>query len=282
VVGVERHIHVHPEQSSFILYFNIINELYHEQLQISIAQALCYNLLMASRHLAQITDELMGLGDPVRAEASAWFFKTGKGQYGEGDVFLGINVPTQRKIARKYVDLSLSDLQAMLDNKIHEFRLVALFILVLKYTKSDEKGKKEIVDFYLKNTKKVNNWDLVDSSAGYIFGEYLHDKDKKILYKLARSENLWERRIAIIATQGFIRRFQFEDTLKISEILINDKHDLIHKAVGWMLREVGNRDLKTLYAFLDKYYQKMPRTMLRYAIEKFEKSKREFYMLKTK
>lgn len=228
--------------------------------------------------LAQLARELIGFKDPERAKAMLGFFKTGKGQYGEGDVFLGITVPVQRKIAKRYVNLSLSDLQTMLNSKIHEFRLVALFILVYKYTKSDEKGKKEIVDFYLKNTKNVNNWDLVDSSAGYILGEYLYDKDKSILYKLARSENLWEKRIAIIATQGFIRKNYFDDTLKISEILINDKHDLIHKAVGWMLREVGNRDLKTLYTFLDKHYLKMPRTMLRYAVEKFEKPKKEFYM----
>lgn len=235
---------------------------------------------MASTPLMQITKELTGLKDPLKAEFLLGFFKTGKGQYGEGDIFLGITVPKQRQIAKRYVNLSLSDIQTMLNNKIHEFRLVALFILVYKYTKADEKGRKEIADFYLKNTKKVNNWDLVDSSAGYILGEYLADKDKSILYKLARSENLWEKRIAIIATQGFIRRFQFEDTLKIAEMLINDKHDLIHKAVGWMLREVGNRDINTLYKFLDKHYQKMPRTMLRYAIEKFEKPKKEFYMRK--
>jgi 3-methyladenine DNA glycosylase AlkD len=246
----------------------------------------------------QLINELYGLGSASNSDFALRFFKTGKGQYGEGDVFLGISVPQQRTIAKKYINLPLPALQEMLDNKIHEFRLVALFILVYRYAKSDEKGKKEIADFYLKNTKKVNNWDLVDSSAPYILGDYLYykchpelvsgskkipdqvrnDKEKIILYKLARSENLWERRIAIITTQGFIRKNRFDDTLKIAEILINDKHDLIHKAVGWMLREVGNRDLKALYGFLDKHYQKMPRTMLRYAIEKLEKEKREFYM----
>ncbi len=230
--------------------------------------------------LANIIKELLGFGDPLRAEFLLGFFKTGKGQYGEGDEFLGINVPKQRIIARKYTDLSLSDVQTLLKNKIHEFRLVALFILVIKYKKASEKEKKEIVDFYLKNTKRVNNWDLVDSSAGYILGEYLGDRDKSILYKLARSENIWEKRIAIIATQGFIRRNQYDDTLKIAEILLNDQHDLIHKAAGWMLREVGNRDLQSELRFLDKHYQKMPRTMLRYAIEKFPKPQREFYMKK--
>lgn len=230
--------------------------------------------------LTQITRELINFGDPLRAELLMGFFKTGKGQYGEGDEFLGIKVPQQRILAKKYVDLSLSDIQTLLNHKIHEFRLVALFILVLKYKKTDERGKKEIVDFYLKNTKRINNWDLVDSSAGYILGEYLADKDKSILYRFAKSKNLWERRIAIIATQGFIRRNQYEDTIKIAEILLRDDHDLIHKAVGWMLREVGNRNLGAELKFLDKYYKEMPRTMLRYAIEKFPKSQRAFYMRK--
>ncbi len=228
--------------------------------------------------LEQITKELAGLNNPENAALSAGFFKTGPGQYGEGDVFLGITVPEQRKIAKKYVDLSQSDIQTLLLNKIHEFRLVALFILVLQYSKAAEKGKKGIVDFYLKNSKHVNNWDLVDSSAGYILGDYLLDLDKNILYKLAKSDNIWERRIAIIATQGFIRKGTYDETLKIAEMLLIDKHDLIHKAVGWMLREVGNRDMKVEEKFLDKHYQKMPRTMLRYAIERLEKPKREFYM----
>lgn len=228
--------------------------------------------------LVELTKELMGFKDPERAKASMWFFKTGSGQYGEGDVFLGMSVPQQRKVAKKYADLTLVDIQTLLLNKIHEFRLVALFILVDKYRKASEKEKKEIVDFYLKNAKRVNNWDLVDSSAGYILGDYFFEKDKSTLYTLARAKNLWERRIAIIATQGFIRKNKYDDTLKIAEMLLTDKHDLIHKAVGWMLREVGNRDLKRLYVFLDKHYKVMPRTMLRYAIEKFEKEKKEFYM----
>lgn len=236
----------------------------------------------------------MELKNPEKGKFLLRFFKTGKGQYGEGDEFLGITVPEQRKIARKYIDLELRDLSEMLNNKFHEIRLVALFILVYKYNKAVDASasshsagsgqaaqeKKKIVDFYLKNTKRVNNWDLVDSSAGYILGDYLADKDKAILYKLVKSENLWERRIAIISTQGFIRINQFDETLKIAEILLNDKEDLIHKAVGWMLREVGKKDLGSELKFLDKYHQNMPRTMLRYAIEKFPKPAREFYMKK--
>ncbi len=242
--------------------------------------------MKADKLLAQVTKELTGFGDPERAKASLWFFKTGPGQYGEGDVFLGMSVPEQRRIAKKYVDLTLDELQEMLNNKIHEFRLSALFILVDRYkngtdaSTSSALSRKNIVDFYLKNTKRVNNWDLVDSSAGFILGDYLLERDKALLYKLAKSGNLWERRIAIIATQGFIRNNQFDETLKIAEMLLKDKQDLIHKAVGWMLREVGNRDLQTLYKFLNKHYKIMPRTMLRYAIEKFEKEKKEFYMRK--
>lgn len=235
-------------------------------------------MVNGSKLLTQLKKDLLKISNFEKAKNLSWFFKTGKGQYGEGDVFLGISVPDQRIVARKYIDLSLQDLEELLSSKFHEHRLVALIILVNKYKKA--KDKKEITDFYLKNTKKVNNWDLVDSSAGYILGDYLLDKDKKILYKLAISDNIWERRIAIIATQGFIRSHKFEDTLRIAEILLSDKHDLIHKAVGWMLREVGNRDLKTELKFLDEHYQKMPRTMLRYAIEKFDKDKREFYMKK--
>jgi 3-methyladenine DNA glycosylase AlkD len=228
----------------------------------------------------QLINELYGLGSASNSNFALRFFKTGKGQYGEGDVFLGISVPQQRTIAKKYINLPLPALQEMLDNKIHEFRLVALFILLMQFQKASELRRKELVDFYLKNSKKVNNWDLVDASAGYILGDYLSSKDKSILYKLAKSENIWERRISIIATQGFIRNNKYDDTLKIAEVLLNDKQDLIHKATGWMLREVGKRDLKTLYEFLDKHYKTMPRTMLRYAIERFEKEKRELYMKK--
>ena len=223
-----------------------------------------------------IKQDLKQLGTPERARASLWFFKTGKGEYGEGDVFLGVTVPEQRKVAKKYKDLSLNNLQILLNSKTHEHRLTALFILVGQYKRS--KDKKNIVDFYLKNTKNVNNWDLVDSSAHYILGDYLLNKDKYILYKLAKSDNLWEKRISVISTFAFIRNNQFDDSLKISEILLHDKHDLIHKAVGWMLREIGKKDQEVEEEFLRKHYKEMPRTMLRYAIEKFEENKRKYYL----
>ena len=220
-----------------------------------------------------IKQDLQKLKDPEKAEILSRFFKTGKGEYGEGDIFLGIKVPEQRKIAKNY-NLSLKEIQELLSSNIHEYRLTALFILISKYKKSD---KKQIVNFYLKNTKNINNWDLVDISAPKILGDYLLDKDKSVLYNLAKSNNLWERRIAILSTFTFIRNNQFEDTLNISEILLNDKHDLIHKAVGWMLREIGKKDQEIEENFLDKHYKNMPRTMLRYAIEKFEENKRKFY-----
>jgi len=204
------------------------------------------------------------------------FFKTGKGEYGEGDIFLGIIVPIQRKIAYKYDGLDLEDIQKLLSSKIHEYRLTALFILVKKYKKADD--KKIIFDFYLKNTPNINNWDLVDLSAPKIVGDYLSDKSKTILYKLAKSDNIWERRISILATFEFIKQNKFEDSIKIAEMLLNDKHDLIHKGVGWMLREIGKKNQKVEERFLQKYYKDMPRTMLRYAIEKFSQEKRRLYL----
>ena len=226
-------------------------------------------------------NELEKIADPERAKNLSWFFKTGKGQYGEGDIFIGITVPKLREISKKYQTLQLDDLQKLLDSKIHEYRLSALMILRLKYEKIDDnKFKEEIVNFYLKNTKKINNWDLVDLSCHYILGNWLLDKDRKILYKLAKSKNLWEMRIAIISTFAFIRENQFEDTLKISEIHLSDKHDLIHKAVGWALREVGKKDKKTETDFLNKHYKTMPRTMLRYAIEKFSDNERKHFLAK--
>lgn len=233
--------------------------------------------------LNQLKKDLQKLANPTKAKTALWFFKTGQGEYGEGDKFLGVSVPNQRTIAIKYKDLAITSLQSLLSSKIHEYRLTALFILVSQYNqaKKDGQKKKEIVDFYLKNTPNINNWDLVDSSAHYILGGYLLDEpDRKILYKLAKSTNLWEKRIAIISTLAFIRANQFDDTLRIAEVLLNDKHDLIHKAVGWMLREVGNRNLKVAEEFLQRYYRQMPRTMLRYAIEKFSENKRLSYLKK--
>lgn len=229
--------------------------------------------------LSAIQTELRKLADKEIAEHSRRFFKTGKGQYGEGDVFLGIRVPVLRQTAKKYLSAPLSVCQGLLKSKYHEERLFALILLVLAYKKADPDGQKLIYDFYLGNTRYVNNWDLVDLSAHYIVGAYLRDQDKKPLYRLAVSENLWERRIAIISTLDFIRHNEFSDALAISEILLSDTHDLIHKAVGWMLREIGKRDLAAEEGFLKKHYQKMPRTMLRYAIEKFEEEKRKSYLM---
>ena len=228
--------------------------------------------------LNQLKKVLQDAGNKEKAEVCARFFKTGKGEYGEDDFFLGITVPEQRKIAKRYADLKMGDLRKLLLSKIHDHRSVALYILISQYDKANTKGKKKIFDFYLKNIENVNSWDLVDSSAPHIVGDYLFERNRAVLYQLAKSKNLWKKRIAILATYGFIRENQFEDALKISEILLNDKHDLIHKAVGWMLREVGNRNQKIEERFLKKYYRKMPRTMLRYAIEKFDENKRILYL----
>lgn len=229
-------------------------------------------------NLSQIRKAISKEKNPAQAINLQRFFKTGKGDYGEGDIFYGIKVPVQRGIAKLFKDLSLIDLKKLIHSKVHEERLIAAFILIDQFKEGDHKKKKVIYDFYLKNRKGINNWDLVDLSAPKIVGAYLIDKEKDLLYKFARSEDLWEKRISIISTQAFIREHYFEDTLKISEILLNDKHDLIHKAVGWMLREVGNRDLKTEEEFLQKHYKTMPRTLLRYAIEKFPEKKRKSYL----
>ncbi|MDD5132871.1 MAG: DNA alkylation repair protein [Candidatus Nanoarchaeia archaeon] len=229
--------------------------------------------------LKDIKNDFNSLKNPEKAKKLAGFFKTGKGEYGYGDNFLGIIVPEQRKLAKKYPNLSLEDLQELLSSNIHEYRLTSLFILISKYKKADSE-KEKIFNFYLKNTKNINNWDLVDLSAPNIVGHYLFEKDRKILYKLAKSDNLWEKRIAVLSTFYFIKYNQFDDSLKISEILLKDEHDLIHKAVGWMLREIGKRNLSIEEEFLKKYYKQMPRTMLRYAIEKFPEAKRQFYLKK--
>jgi 3-methyladenine DNA glycosylase AlkD len=222
--------------------------------------------------------DMLKLANPKQAALLQGFFKTGPGQYGEGDIFLGIKVPEQRKVAKKYKDLSLNELQELLKSKIHEHRLTSLIILVDRYEKAKEQEKKNIFDFYMKNTENINNWDLVDISAPNIVGGYLNDKEKSILYQLAVSKNLWEKRISILATSFFIKNSKFDDTLKISELLIKDEHDLIHKAVGWMLREVGKKSQKAEENFLKRYYKTMPRTMLRYSIEKFDEKKRKFYL----
>tara|TARA_Y100000310_G_scaffold345753_1_gene469290 strand:- start:7758 stop:8462 length:705 start_codon:yes stop_codon:yes gene_type:complete len=228
----------------------------------------------------KIMEELQDYASEEKAAVYRRFFKTGKGEYGEGDKFIGLTVPEQRKIAQKYVDVSFDDVKKLLKSEIHEHRLTGFFILVYKFEKADESEKKEIAEFYLDNLDRANNWDLIDCVADKILGPYYFEKDISMLYLLARSDNLWERRISIITTFYFIKQNSFEDTLKIAEILLKDKHDLIHKAVGWMLREVGKRDQEVEEEFLKKHYKNMPRTMLRYAIERFSKEKKEFYMKK--
>ena len=222
-----------------------------------------------------ILDELKNYSSPEKALASQRFFKTGKGQYGEGDIFLGVKVPECRLIAKRFKDLPLDSLKGNLSSKFHEARLVALLILVEKYAKTEQK---EIIDFYLNNISFVNNWDLVDLSADKLLGRYLFDKDKKILYQLANSKNIWERRISVVATFHLIKKRKFEPTFKIVELLMDDEHDLIHKAWGWMLREIGKRNEKYLETFLAMHYKKMPRTMLRYAIERFDEGRRKKYL----
>ncbi|MBT7237315.1 DNA alkylation repair protein [Candidatus Woesearchaeota archaeon] len=227
--------------------------------------------------LNNLLKELKDSSHPDKAKVYKWFFKTGKGQYGEGDKFIGLTVPEQRKLAQKYINLSFNDIQTLLNSEIHEHRLTGLLILTYKYKNGE---KEQIYDLYSKNFSRINNWDLVDVSAPNIVGNYLLDKDKNILKKYANSNHLWTKRIAIVSTLEFIKNNQFNDTIKISEILLDDKHDLIHKACGWMLREVGKKDVKVLEKFLDKYSRTMPRTMLRYSIEKFSKEKRTHYMAK--
>ncbi|MFH1257254.1 MAG: DNA alkylation repair protein [Candidatus Diapherotrites archaeon] len=234
--------------------------------------------------LIQLKSDLQSAAVPGKAKLLSRFFKTGKGEYGEGDVFLGVMVPEQRKFAKKYPNLSLEEIQSLLSSKVHEHRLTALFILVSKFKKADENEKKEIFNFYLENAKRVNNWDLVDLSAPNIPGNFLLEKSKKekaVLFRLAKSKNLWEKRIAVLSTFSFIREKRFDESLSIAELLLEDKHDLIHKAVGWMLREIGKRALAAEERFLKKHAVKMPRTMLRYAIEKFPEKKRKAYLGKT-
>ncbi len=226
----------------------------------------------------ELLKDLDSLANKEKASLLQGFFKTGKGQYGEGDVFLGIMVPEQRKLVKKYKELSMKNIQKLLNSKIHEHRLTGILILVDQYKTKD--NKKELFDFYLKNTKNINNWDLVDLSAPNIVGQFLIDKDRSILYRLTKSSNLWEKRISILATFAFIRNNDFKDALCVAEILLKDEHDLIHKAVGWMLREIGKKDQKVEEEFLKKYYKEMPRTMLRYAIEKFDEDKRQSYLKK--
>ena len=225
-----------------------------------------------------IQRRLQKIGNKKHAAVSQRFFKTGSGEYGEWDIFIGIRVPVLRKLVTEYKDLPVSEIKILLRSPIHEERLLAILLFVRKFEKGDGDIKKDIYDLYLKSTAFINNWDLVDTSAEHIVGAYLTDKSKRPLYRLTKSKNLWERRIAIMATFHFVKRHEFSETLKISNMLLADRHDLIHKASGWMLREIGKRDLETEETFLKEHYKKMPRTMLRYAIEKFPEKKRQRYL----
>ena len=206
------------------------------------------------------------------------FFKTGPGEYGDGDLFLGVMVPDIRRVAKEFQDAPLEEIKKILASRHHEERLLALLMLVHQFAKGDEALKKRIYGHYQKSTQYINNWDLVDLSAPNIVGTYLLDKSRKPLYAFAKSKDLWKRRIAILSTFTFIRQNDFDDTLRISKILLEDDHDLLHKAVGWMLREIGKRDLRAEELFLKQHYKKMPRTMLRYAIERFPEGKRRDYL----
>lgn len=227
-----------------------------------------------------VMTELTHLADKKKAEFFPRFFKTLPGEYAEGDQFIGVTVPNQRKIAKKFFrEIPLAEVKKLLRHKIHEHRLTSLFIMVFKYQKAASEAEREsIIKLYLENTDYVNNWDLVDSSADKILGPHLFKKDKTILYEFAKSNDLWKNRIAIITTLHFIKNNQFSETLKIASLLLNHHHDLIRKAVGWMLREIGNRDFETEYNFLVKNYKRMPRTMLRYAIEKFDEDMRQDFL----
>ena len=228
--------------------------------------------------LDEILIKLRKHGSKEKARVLQRFFKTGPGEYGEGDVFLGVKVPEIRKIAEEHQAIDLKHVKHLLRSAIHEERLLALLILVLKYSRGDDNGKKVIYQLYMQNTKYINNWDLVDLSAEKIIGPHLANRSRKPLQILARSDDLWERRIAILSTFYFIKLHDFKETLKLARILLNDREDLIHKAVGWMLREIGKRHIQIEKEFLKIYYRKMPRTMLRYAIERFPEAERQNYL----
>jgi 3-methyladenine DNA glycosylase AlkD len=224
-------------------------------------------------------EEIRALANKEIAQHSLRFFKTDKGEYGHGDLFLGVRAPQIRLIAKKHIDISITDMKTLICSKYHEERFLGLIILVNKYAKTkDKKNRNQLYKIYVSSFKYINNWNLVDVTCSHVTGKHLIDKDRTILYKWAKSEDLWTKRIAMVSTFSFIRKNDLEDTFKIAEILLHDEHDLIHKAVGWMLREAGKRDIKKEETFLKKYYKTMPRTMLRYSIEKFPETKRQKYL----
>ncbi len=228
----------------------------------------------------QIQNELKKRADKQHAAKHQSFFKTQPGGYGEGDIFIGVRVPKIRQVAKRFKDIELVQIKELLRAEIHEYRMIALILMVNRFSlkTTDLKVKENIYNLYINNKDQINNWDLIDISAPHIVGSWLFEREKDILYSLAESEVLWDRRLTIMSTLNFIRKNEFEHTLKIAKILLHDKEDLIHKAVGWMLREIGKRDLKVEEEFLKKYFKTMPRTMLRYAIEKFPEDLRLSYL----
>ena len=230
--------------------------------------------------IENITNELQTLGSTEKAAHLSRFFKTGKGQYGENDRFLGVTVPETRRVAKAHAGVDMADLQQLIQSEWHEVRLCALFILKIQFNKGDEQTRTELVDFYLSNTQHINNWDLVDLTAWETIGTYLLDKPRNLLYRLAESPLLWDNRIAMVSTYAFIRQGQLDDTFALAEKMMGHKHDLMHKAIGWMLREAGKRDEKRLIDFVENHRLVMPRTMLRYAIEKLSASQRKHLMRK--
>lgn len=225
-----------------------------------------------------ITSELQALSNAEKREIFPRFFKAGKGEYGEGDRFLGVTVPNVRAIAKQHKDIALAEIQELIQSEWHEVRLCALLIMVEKSKKKDETLRQQLFDLYLSQTDRINNWDLVDLSCRFIIGEYLLDKSRDILYQLAQSPLLWDNRIAIVSTYAFIRKGQLEDTYALSDLMMQHPHDLMHKAIGWMLREAGKRDSERLYDYVMSHRADMPRTMLRYAIEKFSPKERTILM----
>lgn len=229
---------------------------------------------------AFVLNELLSMANPEKALFLQRFFKTGPGQYAEGDVFLGLIVPLTRSIAKANIQTPLAELQVLMDSEYHEARLCALLIIVEQFKKASLAEREVLYEFYLKNARRINNWDLVDVTCPHVIGAYLLDKDRSRLYELAASDNLWEQRIAMVSTVTFIRHREYTDTLALAEQLITHTHDLMHKAVGWMLREVGKKDRDTLTDFLEAYATRLPRTSLRYAIEHYPEEQRQYFLKK--
>lgn len=255
-------------------------EEYHQKYLVKNPEGYCHlslSTLKSAAEYSKIIKELRGLSDDEKKTVLPRFFKTGKGEYGEGDRFLGVIVPNTRKVAKNHKDSPYIVIEMLLESEWHECRLCALLMLIEKYRKEPD----EAVHFYLTHTKGINNWDLVDLSAPYILGDYLKDKtDRNVMYALAGSSVMWERRIAVVSTLMLIRHGQFDDTIRLAESLIDSKHDLMQKSIGWMMREVGKRDKGLLVQFIEKHKHEMPRTMLRYAIEKFPEPERREFMRK--